>query len=189
MTTNPELERWNTRFSAPDYVFGTDPNAFLASQAHRLKRGQSALAVADGEGRIQNQQFYPQDGDIGRTFVVTATGNRRWVYRFTFAGKQKELFLAPEGRLTLVEARGMAREAADLVKAGRAPRIKQDETLATYEGRASADVARIDWGKSWRQIDPLVRGCNPAPGAWTMLDGKTLKIFDAKTFTPVKAAA
>ena len=51
MTTNPELERWNTRFSAPDYVFGTDPNAFLASQAHRLKRGQSALAVADGEGR------------------------------------------------------------------------------------------------------------------------------------------
>ncbi|HEY6717709.1 MAG TPA: methionyl-tRNA formyltransferase, partial [Reyranella sp.] len=35
-----------------------------------------------------------------------------------------------------------------------------------------------DWGKSWRQIDPLIRGCNPAPGAWTTLDGKTLQIFD-----------
>ncbi|MEP7030158.1 MAG: methionyl-tRNA formyltransferase, partial [Pseudolabrys sp.] len=26
----------------------------------------------------------------------------------------------------------------------------------------------------------LIRGCNPAPGAWCMLDGTTLKIFDAK---------
>src|SRR5919205_131567 len=69
-------------------------------------------------------------------------------------------------------------EAVDLVKAGKAPRIKQDEAKATYEGRATADIARIDWGKSWRQIDPLVRGCNPAPGAWTTLDGKTLRVFD-----------
>src|SRR6187399_1106774 len=71
-------------------------------------------------------------------------------------------------------------EAVDLVKAGKAPRLKQDESKATYEGRATADIARIDWGKSWRQIDPLIRGCNPAPGAWTTLDGKTLQIFDAK---------
>ncbi|HEV7546938.1 MAG TPA: methionyl-tRNA formyltransferase, partial [Reyranella sp.] len=28
------------------------------------------------------------------------------------------------------------------------------------------------------QIDPLIRGCNPAPGAWTMLEGKTVQIFD-----------
>ena len=69
-------------------------------------------------------------------------------------------------------------ESVDLVKAGKAPRIKQDEKLATYEGRATADIARIDWGKSWRQIDPLVRGCNPAPGAWTTIDGKNLQIFD-----------
>src|SRR5438132_613040 len=40
--------------------------------------------------------------------------------------------------------------------------------------------ARIDWGKPWQQIDRLIRGCNPAPGAWTTLDGKTLKIFEAK---------
>jgi SAM-dependent methyltransferase len=46
-----ELERWETRFAAPGYVFGTAPNAFLASQAHRLKAGQKALAIADGEGR------------------------------------------------------------------------------------------------------------------------------------------
>ena len=46
-----ELERWETRFSAPDYLFGRAPNAFLASQAHRLERGQRALTLADGEGR------------------------------------------------------------------------------------------------------------------------------------------
>jgi cyclopropane fatty-acyl-phospholipid synthase-like methyltransferase len=52
MTANdPEFERWNTRFSAPDYVFGIEPNAFLAAQAHRLRPGQKALVPADGEGR------------------------------------------------------------------------------------------------------------------------------------------
>jgi cyclopropane fatty-acyl-phospholipid synthase-like methyltransferase len=46
-----ELERWHQRFGAPDYVFGTAPNAFLAANAARLKPGQRALCVADGEGR------------------------------------------------------------------------------------------------------------------------------------------
>ena len=46
-----ELERWETRFSALDYVFGKAPNEFLKSHAHLLKRGQKALAIADGEGR------------------------------------------------------------------------------------------------------------------------------------------
>lgn len=46
-----ELERWEERFSSPDYVFGTEPNAFLKKQAARFKRGQLALSLADGEGR------------------------------------------------------------------------------------------------------------------------------------------
>ena len=71
-------------------------------------------------------------------------------------------------------------ESVDLVKAGKAPRIKQDERLATYEGRCGMENARIDWGKPWRQIDRLIRGCNPAPGAWTTIDGKTLQVFEAK---------
>lgn len=48
---DPEFQRWNTRFAAATYVFGTEPNAFLASQKHRLKPGQRALVPADGEGR------------------------------------------------------------------------------------------------------------------------------------------
>jgi SAM-dependent methyltransferase len=51
MTEDPHLKRWNERYSAEDYVFGTEPNAFLASQRDLLVPGQRALAVADGEGR------------------------------------------------------------------------------------------------------------------------------------------
>lgn len=47
---NP-LETWNARFAGEDYLFGEKPNAFLRRQAHRLKRGDSILCVADGEGR------------------------------------------------------------------------------------------------------------------------------------------
>jgi len=42
---------WNARFDTPEYIFGTAPNAFLASQGHRFRAGQRALAIADGEGR------------------------------------------------------------------------------------------------------------------------------------------
>jgi cyclopropane fatty-acyl-phospholipid synthase-like methyltransferase len=46
-----EVERWQTRFSAPGYAFGKAPNAFLKAQAQLLRPGQRALSVADGEGR------------------------------------------------------------------------------------------------------------------------------------------
>jgi len=50
--SNPsEFARWEKRFSAPDYVFGTEPNAFLHAQAALLPATGTALAVADGEGR------------------------------------------------------------------------------------------------------------------------------------------
>lgn len=48
---DPELARWNDRFAADDYVFGMRPNAFLAAQCARLEAGQTALCIADGEGR------------------------------------------------------------------------------------------------------------------------------------------
>jgi methionyl-tRNA formyltransferase len=71
-------------------------------------------------------------------------------------------------------------ESVDLVKAGKAPRIKQNEADATYEGRCGPDNARIDWGKPWRQIHNLIRGCNPAPGAYATLNGAKLQIFEAR---------
>lgn len=42
---------WNTRYAVDDYIFGTAPNRFLASQADLIRPGMHTLAVADGEGR------------------------------------------------------------------------------------------------------------------------------------------
>jgi cyclopropane fatty-acyl-phospholipid synthase-like methyltransferase len=55
-----ELARWNERFSAPGYHFGTAPNEFLKRQAHLLVPGQRALSIADGEGR--NGVFLAEQG-------------------------------------------------------------------------------------------------------------------------------
>lgn len=44
-------EFWDDRYDRADYVYGTEPNAFLVGQRWRLERGMRVLAVADGEGR------------------------------------------------------------------------------------------------------------------------------------------
>lgn len=46
-----EFERWEGRYAVPDFVFGRDPNYFLASCKPLLPKSGKALAVADGEGR------------------------------------------------------------------------------------------------------------------------------------------
>ncbi|WP_046862917.1 class I SAM-dependent methyltransferase [Microvirga massiliensis] len=51
MSEQSEKDRWNERYAGDDYLFGTSPNAFLAAQRHLLVPGQTALAIADGEGR------------------------------------------------------------------------------------------------------------------------------------------
>jgi SAM-dependent methyltransferase len=42
---------WNERYANEDYLFGTEPAAFLVAQAGHLPRGARVLCVADGEGR------------------------------------------------------------------------------------------------------------------------------------------
>ncbi len=58
--SNAEFDRWQQRYSAPGYLFGTAPNAFLRSQAHLLPKRGTALAIADGEGR--NGVFLAEQG-------------------------------------------------------------------------------------------------------------------------------
>jgi SAM-dependent methyltransferase len=42
---------WDERYAANDHLFGTEPNAFVASQAHRIPTGGDVLELAAGEGR------------------------------------------------------------------------------------------------------------------------------------------
>jgi methionyl-tRNA formyltransferase len=71
-------------------------------------------------------------------------------------------------------------EAAEVVLAGRHSETAQDETKASYEGWCRTDEARIDWSKPIDHVYNLIRGCNPAPGAWTRANGRKLQIFDAR---------
>ncbi|MEK7877594.1 MAG: methionyl-tRNA formyltransferase [Pseudomonadota bacterium] len=71
-------------------------------------------------------------------------------------------------------------EAADLVVEGKHQETVQDESQASYEGWCRAGEARIDWAKPIDHVYNLIRGCNPAPGAWTTLNGKKLQIFDSR---------
>jgi methionyl-tRNA formyltransferase len=71
-------------------------------------------------------------------------------------------------------------EAADLVAAGRAPAAAQDESCASYEGWCREAEARINWHTHVDQTYNLIRGCDPAPGAWTHFNHKRLQLYDAR---------
>jgi methionyl-tRNA formyltransferase len=82
-------------------------------------------------------------------------------------------------------------EAADLVVAGKAPAIAQYEPAAGYEGIIRDPESQIHWASHVDVTYNLIRGCNPAPGAWTTHAGKKLFLFDstkriARTFAEVK---
>ncbi|MCB1472268.1 MAG: methionyl-tRNA formyltransferase [Rhodobiaceae bacterium] len=69
-------------------------------------------------------------------------------------------------------------QVVDLFRAGNPPHIVPDEQQATYERRCTAKHAKIDWNKPVKQVYDLIRGTNPAPGAWTTVGGKTLGVFE-----------
>jgi len=111
---------------------------------------------------------------------------------------QKETAIGPDDTLSTVYfdrlfPMGVAAmlEAADLVMAGKHRETVQDESLASYEGWCRTAEAKINWANHVDFVHNLIRGCNPAPGAWTMLGGKTVQIYDcrkhpARTFGAVK---
>ncbi len=69
-------------------------------------------------------------------------------------------------------------EAVDLVREGKAPKIAQDDSQATYESWCKKSNVEIDWSTPVDQVYNLIRGSNPQPGAWTIFKGKKLDIFD-----------
>ena len=66
----------------------------------------------------------------------------------------------------------------DELASGAAKPEKQNETEATYAKLLDRAMEKIDWNNPAAKIHDLVRGFNPAPGAFTRLpDGKNLKIW------------
>lgn len=135
-------------------------------------RGPSAInwAIALGETKTGLTIFRPSDGlDDGEVIlqkevVIGANDTLGSVYF-------DHLF--PLGVQALLEA-------ADLVAAGKHQEIVQDESLANYEGWFDQAAARIHWSSHITQIHNLIRSCNPAPGAWTMVAEQKVQIYDVK---------
>ncbi|HEY4444936.1 MAG TPA: methionyl-tRNA formyltransferase [Steroidobacteraceae bacterium] len=81
-------------------------------------------------------------------------------------------------------------EAADRVASGAVAAV-QDESLASYEGWCRDAEARINWHNHIDLVYNLIRGCDPAPAAWTTFKGKKLQLHaarkhPARTFAEVK---
>lgn len=53
----------------------------------------------------------------------------------------------------------------------------QDDARATYAPKITEEDARIDWDRPLSELADHVRGLDPAPGAWTMLAGRRLRVF------------
>jgi methionyl-tRNA formyltransferase len=82
-------------------------------------------------------------------------------------------------------------EAADRVVAGKHKELVQDESQASYEGWFRANEAKVNWANHVDFIHDIIRGSDPAPGAWTTLNGKKLQLFGSRkhivrTFGAVK---
>lgn len=71
-------------------------------------------------------------------------------------------------------------QVCELFRSGSPPHIEQDESKATYERRCTKKHAHIDWYKPVAQVYNLIRGTNPAPGAWTTYNGDELSVYDCK---------
>ncbi len=76
-----------------------------------------------------------------------------------------------------VEAIG---DAVDLIKAGNPPRMVQDESKANYDPPCRDEHAGIDWSKPAQEVYNLIRGCDPQPGAHTLVHQKKVRLFECR---------
>jgi len=146
-------------------------------------RGPSSInwPIIKGETRTGLSIFRPTDGlDEGPVILQKETP----------IGPDDTLGTVYFDRLFPMGVKAML-EAADLVASNQHKERVQDESQASYEGWCRKAEARIHWANHVDFLYDTIRGCNPAPGAWCILEGKELQIFDARkhvvrTFGAVK---
>ncbi|MCW2831605.1 MAG: methionyl-tRNA formyltransferase [Aeromicrobium sp.] len=67
-------------------------------------------------------------------------------------------------------------DVVDHIEDGDIAAVPQPEDNISYAPKLTTEDARIEWDRPAFAIDRHIRGCTPAPGAWTMLDGGRLKL-------------
>jgi len=76
-------------------------------------------------------------------------------------------------------------ESVALIKSGQAPKIPQDDSLATYEPPCDDRVAAVDWSKPASDVYNLVRGCDPQPGAYSTIKGGKVRFYGVRLLEPM----
>jgi methionyl-tRNA formyltransferase len=71
-------------------------------------------------------------------------------------------------------------EAVALVREGRAPRVVQDEARASHDPLCRDEHAAIDWNRPAAEVQNLIRGCDPQPGAHTTWQGTRLRLYEPR---------
>ncbi len=69
-------------------------------------------------------------------------------------------------------------EAVEVVASGQARFEPQDEAHASHQGLVDDEVATVDWSLPAAKLDRLMRGCDPAPGAHSLLGQEPIRFFD-----------
>ena len=150
---------------------GTIQYHLVAAEASRPELDQ--LADHPGRDRDRAHHLLARRG-LGRRPDPAAEGGRDRAARHA----RQPVFQPP-----LPDGRRRLMEAVDLVRAGKAPRIPQNDSQATYESWCRKADARIDWNKPASEVYNLIRGTDPQPGAWTLIDGQEVQIYDSEPST------
>ena len=91
-------------------------------------------------------------------------------------------------RLSAMSARLMA-EAMAALAAGRLTARPQPDAGVTYAEKIDKAEARVDWTRPAAEIDRLIRGLSPFPGAWAEIRGERVKLLRSRLAdAPVTAA-
>lgn len=67
-------------------------------------------------------------------------------------------------------------DVVDHIEDGDIGAVRQPEDNVSYAHKLTTEDARIDWNRPAFAVDRHIRGCTPAPGAWTGVDGARLKV-------------
>jgi methionyl-tRNA formyltransferase len=135
-------------------------------------RGPSAInwAIIQGDRTTGVSIFWPDDGlDTGPVLLQREVA----IEEDDTLGSLYFDKLFPLGVEAMVES-------VDLVRDGRAPRSRQREEDATYEGWCRAEDAEVDWARPAREVHDLIRGADPRPGAWTLHGGERVEMLGAR---------
>ena len=61
--------------------------------------------------------------------------------------------------------------------------VAQSEDGVTYAAKIEKAEARVDWSRSAPEVDRLIRGLSPFPGAWCEVSGERVKLLGARLAT------